>query len=292
MLTSDQISECVLWACQQEVSAPKPGNVSPLSDAHGMTVNDFLVSAVAIAPILANSSLSVGEMILQSIKATRERVNSNTNLGIVLLFAPLCLAVSQSSSMKEVKFQLQTLLAQLTVEDAVNCYKAIRLAEAGGMGTQANHDLNQTPTITLFDAMAYAQNYDNIAKQYVSNFDTIFQIGLTHLKSRINCGETVEWASAFAYLNFLSTSPDTLVSRKYGMNCAQTVSKQANFFLEKVNKNSSLRDLKAEIVAWDEELKMKAINPGTTADMTAAALLVYAFEQMLSKTEFHCHEIS
>lgn len=286
MLSSEQIANCVYWACEQEVSAPKPGNVNKLSAAHGMELNDFIQSAQAIAPIMAQSQLSVGEMILQAITATRRVVSCNTNLGIVLLFAPLCLAISRCQSIEELPEQLNAILGSLTVEDAVKCYQAIRVAEAGGMGKVEQHDLAETPTITLRQAMEYAQNYDDIAKQYTNNFQTIFAIGLTHLKSKINCGETVEWAIAFAYLNLLSTSPDTLVSRKYGSDCAVTVSEHASSLLKKASYNNVLLPLKAELIAWDEELKMKAINPGTTADMTAATILIYAFETMLSKTDF------
>jgi len=58
--------------------------------------------------------------------------------------------------------------------------------------------------------------------------------------------------------------------------------KEAQRLAQKMNGNKKLSHFKADIVLWDKELKRKAINPGTTADMTAAILLVYAFEQALS----------
>jgi len=52
--------------------------------------------------------------------------------------------------------------------------------------------------------------------------------------------------------------------------------------LRKLNGNNKLSQIESDIILLDKELKQKAINPGTTADMTAATLLVYAFEQALS----------
>jgi triphosphoribosyl-dephospho-CoA synthase len=130
--------------------------------------------------------------------------------------------------------------------------------------------------------MEYAQDKDAIAAQYLNNYHEILDLGLTNLTLSINCGESVEWASAFAYLNLLSAMPDSLIIRKQGMDCANVVMKEAQRLAQKMNGNKKLSHFKADIILWDKELKQKAINPGTTADMTAAILLVYAFEQALS----------
>jgi triphosphoribosyl-dephospho-CoA synthase len=76
--------------------------------------------------------------------------------------------------------------------------------------------------------------------------------------------------------------PDSLVIRKQGLPCAKSLMNKAKEILRKTNKNNKLSKLECDIILWDKELKQKAINPGTTADMTAATLLVYAFEQELS----------
>jgi triphosphoribosyl-dephospho-CoA synthase len=168
------------------------------------------------------------------------------------------------------------------VNDAIDCFQAICLAQAGGLGVSQQHDITIPPTITLLEAMDYAKDYDNIAKQYTNNFQSIFQLGFPYLTEAINCGETIEWASAFAYLRLLSLIPDTLICRKFGLECAQSVMEEACKILNKVNKNNKLSHFESGIKAWDKELKQKAINPGTTADMTAATLLIYAFKQKLS----------
>ncbi len=282
MLSNHSITQAVIWACEHEVSAPKPGNVNCFSDGHQMSVQHFIKSAHAIAPVLTQAHLSIGELILESVIATQRVVNCNTNLGIILLFAPLCKAISLCQHIKQLPAALKTVLDNLTVDDAVKTYEAIRMAKAGGLGKSQRHDIHDTPTVTLRQAMEYAQDKDTIAAQYLNNYHEIFALGLTNLTFSINSGESVEWATAFAYLKLLSAVPDSLIIRKQGLECANSVVKEAKQIVQKINKNNSLSRLKSEITLWDKELKEKAINPGTTADMTAATLLIYAFEQALS----------
>ncbi|MDH5358364.1 MAG: triphosphoribosyl-dephospho-CoA synthase [Gammaproteobacteria bacterium] len=282
MLSTETIQECIVWACEQEVTAPKPGNVNCYGDGHNMKIQDFISSAHAIAPALSKPGLAIGDMILQAIKATRTVVNCNTNLGIVLLFAPLCKAIQNCSQFEQLPSALNSVLQNLTVEDAAACYQAIRLAEPGGMGTSEQQDINDVPTVTLRQAMALAEQEDTIAAQYLNNYHEILHIGLSNLTSAINCGESVEWASALAYLKILSSVPDTLICRKYGLECAREVMENAKQITCKASETNTLQAVEPFLIAWDNELKKKEINPGTTADMTAATLLVYAFEQALS----------
>ena len=281
MLNTNSINKAIIWACQKEVSSPKPGNVNCYSDAHQMSVQDFLKSAQAIAPILSQKNLSIGSMILKSVIATQKVVNCNTNLGIILLFAPLCKAIHHCHTREQLPESLSLLLNDLTIDDAKKTYEGIRLARAGGLGNSDLHDINNEPTVTLRQAMAYAKDKDSIAAQYLNNYRDIFDLGLTNLTLSINCGESIEWASAFAYLNLLSVIPDSLIIRKQGLSCANLLMNESKEMLVKMNKNNKLSRFESDIILWDKELKQKAINPGTTADMTAATLLVYAFEQAL-----------
>lgn len=282
MLSSKAIEACIIWACENEVAAPKPGNVNCYSDGHNMQVQDFIDSAHAIAPILAQKSLSVGELILQSIQATRKTVDCNTNLGIVLLFAPLCRAIHQCSDIQQLPNELTKVLLNLTINDAKASYQGIRLAEAGGLGSCEQQDINSSPTVTLLQAMKLAEEYDSIAKQYTNNYKEILEIGLPMLTFSLKSGESVEWATAFAYLKIIESVPDTLISRKQSRKHALEVTEVAKKLILKISKNKMLSFFKTEIITWDNELKKKAINPGTTADLTAATLLIYAFQQAFS----------
>jgi triphosphoribosyl-dephospho-CoA synthase len=282
MLNSHTIRDCIIWACEREVSAPKPGNVNCYSGANNMETSDFLKSAHAIAPALSEPNIPVGKLILNAITATRTVVNCNTNLGIVLLFAPLCVAIHKCNDINMLSSELDSVLNELTIDDAINTYQAIRLAEAGGMGKSAQQDINDTPTVTLRQAMKMAKDHDTIAAQYLNNYREIFDIGLKNLTISINCGETVEWASAFAYLYLLRDIPDSLIARKKGIELSQQIGVEANNILRKTLNNNTLSNFEADVIRWDKELKKKGLNPGTSADMTAATLLVYAFQSALS----------
>ncbi len=282
MLSESEIADSVFWACEKEVRAPKPGNVNCFSDGHNMAVDDFIRSARAIAPVMAQPGLTVGARILAAITATRQVVDCNTNLGIVLLFAPLCCAVEQSETFDDLTDKLRTTLQNLTVEDARLTYQAIRVAEAGGLGRHQEQDISGDPSVTLLQAMKMAAERDQIALQYVSNFSTLCEIGLPGLTSALNSGESVEWAAAFAYLKLLSELPDSLICRKQSREQAIAVTKKAKQLVFEMNKNSTLNAYSNQLTAWDKELKQNAINPGTTADLVAATLLLHAFQRRLS----------
>lgn len=283
MLSRQEIQHAIIWACEQEVKSPKPGNVNCFSAGHNMEIEDFIKSAHAIAIPLSDPTLSVGERIHAAIKATREVVSCNTNLGIVLLFAPLCKAIESSHDVASLLKSLELVLADLSVDDAIECYRAIQMAEAGGIGTSDQQDINSRPTVTLKNAMEIAQKRDTIALQYCNNFHEIYALGLENLTSEINSGKTVEWAIALAYLTILTNLPDTLIIRKNGLGQAQAVSKKAGLLLNKMKKLNRLESFIEDAIAWDRELKSQAINPGTSADMIAATLLLHRFQNLLAQ---------
>ena len=86
------LERCYLQACELDVAALKPGNVRLGSPAHRMTADDFLRSARASAPVLCAAGARVGMRVWRAIEETHRVVHCNTNLGIVLLAAPLCRA--------------------------------------------------------------------------------------------------------------------------------------------------------------------------------------------------------
>ena len=155
-----------------EATAPKAGNVHPGVAFADMSYEDFVTSAEIVASILANAEQTgVGKTVLQAVTATMSGVGCNTNLGIVLLFAPLC-AVPKSASLGE---GIARVLSQLTLSDAHEVYKAISYAHPGGMGTVAEGDIATKPTGTLLEMMQIAAVYDQIAAQYATGFADIFE---------------------------------------------------------------------------------------------------------------------
>ena len=84
------VAECVYLACVLEATARKPGSVHRYQNFDDLTYLDFLLSAGAAAPILGTTAeRGVGVTVRDAVRQTRRFVNTNTNLGIVLLLAPL-----------------------------------------------------------------------------------------------------------------------------------------------------------------------------------------------------------
>src|SRR5262245_25672487 len=169
------LEEMLRAACVLEATARKAGNVHPHASFTDLTYDDFVVSADAIAPILARTpELGVGPAILGSVMATHKRVGRNTNLGIVLLLAPLA-AVPAGAPLAD---GIRNILDGLTLGDADCAYRAIRLAAPAGMGEVEDQDVSRQPTGTLLEAMRLAADRDLIAREYAHNFSLVLEFGL------------------------------------------------------------------------------------------------------------------
>jgi triphosphoribosyl-dephospho-CoA synthase len=278
--TGKQIAQLAQMACIWESCAPKPGNVNRNHDFADASLVDFLLSAVAMDSALENAGhVGVGRTILDAAIDTRKCVKSNTNLGMILLFAPLvkaCLAVSGSDNIRQ---SLGVVLNSLTIEDARLAYEAIRLAKPGGLGQVSQSDVGEDPFITLLQAMALAKDRDAIAREYVTGFAITFEIGLPALKEAQSHSEDFSSAIVQAFLTILSRVPDTLIERKGGSAAARHVSQMAAGVLAQGGIfNPKGQEALAEM---DRALRdpMHSLNPGTTADLTAAAIFLALFEK-------------
>lgn len=171
MPTRTEIAAAAQLACLLEASAPKPGNVSPGVSFHDTRYEDFLASAAAIAPAFLDvAQQSLGDTIRRAIDDTRAWTGTNTNLGIVLLLAPLAHAAFESSpaSLRE---RVRRVIARTTIADAAAVYGAIRLARPGGLGDSPTADVAASPTVTLAEAMELAADRDGVAREYVTAFE-------------------------------------------------------------------------------------------------------------------------
>ncbi|MBX7103903.1 MAG: triphosphoribosyl-dephospho-CoA synthase [Gemmataceae bacterium] len=191
-------------ACILEAVARKPGNVHRLQDFPDLTLVDLLLSAAAIAPEIDRAETrSVGQTVLACIEATRRVVSTNTNLGIVLLFAPMAAGPDIESAM-----------ANLTVADCRDVYSAIRLANPGGLGRVPRQDVADEPEVTLLEAMRLASDRDLIARQYATGFEDVIA-GAERL--RASRGQAPEAAVVELQQFFLRRHPDSLIARKRGL---------------------------------------------------------------------------
>ena len=278
-LSPPELAVCAQAACLLEVAAAKPGNVSRHTDFGDTSFEDFLLSAAAVGPALgAAGEAGVGETVLRAVQDTRRWVAVNTNLGILLLLAPLARAAALNAA--PLRSRVSRVLSTLTVADAQAVYSAIRLADPRGLGHVEAQDVREEPTVTLREAMALAAERDTIAREYVTDYEVTFGLAVPALRRARDRG--LGWAAATleSYLCVLAEVPDTLIARKRGDEAARSVSERAREVLAAGEPGSLERARATE--AFDSELRGDAnrLNPGTTADLVAAALFVALGEDL------------
>jgi triphosphoribosyl-dephospho-CoA synthase len=262
------IAAAFLAACRAELDAPKPGNVHMHAPGHGMTVADFVSSAEAAAPFISDPARGVGGRVLGAVEATCAACGQNTNLGILLLAAPLAAAAQAGG---ELRLSLKRVLAGLTVEDASLAYRAIRLASPGGLGRSDRHDVAAEPAVTLLEAMRAAAARDRIARQYATGFADVLDLGVPRLLAGRKAGWSDAWAMTGTYLAFLAGCPDTHIARKHGGEAAESVRQQAVELERRLLAGHDPEASLPVLLAFDRELKGAGLNPGTSADLSVAS---------------------
>ena len=277
-LKPDAIARSFLDACLAELDALKPGNVHRFGDGHRMSVDDFAASAEAAAPLIGGEGPGVGERIRLAAAATRTAVGQNTNLGIILLAAPLAAAALDRRS-GDLATRLRLALRELTVDDAREAYRAIRETKPGGLGEVSRHDVASEPEVSLLEAMRAAEGRDRIAWNYAHDFADIFGLGrkwLTQGRERWGDGA---WAVTRVYLGFIAHLPDTLIERKFGTRTAALVREEAAPIESSFKESQAPETMIAPLMAFDRALKERGLNPGTSADLTVATLFAAMLEQ-------------
>ncbi|MGE0486849.1 MAG: triphosphoribosyl-dephospho-CoA synthase [Gammaproteobacteria bacterium] len=259
----------LLKACRLDVIACKPGNVSLGAPAHGMDAQDFLTSARVAVPALCEPGSAVGARIARAIAATWATVGCNTNLGIVLLLAPLAAAAQRGGSLRAA---LHAVLQGLDRDDAAQAYAAIRQANPGGLGRAPEADVEETPSIDLRTAMGLAAARDSIARQYVTDYADVFEVGVETLRRHRARWRSLAWATTACHLEFMARWPDTHIARKHGERTAQGVQQRAVEVATALKACENPRSLAGTLQAFDSELKTRGVNPGTSADLTVASV--------------------
>ncbi|HZL89282.1 MAG TPA: triphosphoribosyl-dephospho-CoA synthase [Pirellulaceae bacterium] len=268
------IGQCATLACVLEATAPKVGNVHRSADFDDLTFTDFLVSAVAIGPVMERAaSAGVGRTVLDAVRVTSELVPSNVNLGIALLLAPLAAVPRETPLMEGVA----NLMDSLTAEDSKLVYEAIALAKAGGLGTVDEMDIQGPPPENLLLAMAAARDRDLIARQYVEDFALVLDELAPAIANRLKLRWSLTDAIVWTHVGLIARHGDSLIERK----CGPEVGKQASAMAAGVlaaglpgepGDENYYRAL-ADFDFWLRSDGHRR-NPGTTADLIAAALFV------------------
>ena len=260
-------------ACIWEATAPKPGNVYRGADFDDVTYADFVTAAVAIGPIVERAAeRGFGDSLVDAVGATNLAVGTNTNLGTLLLLIPL--AAVDAIGPEEHLAQASQYVRDATVDDTQQLYQAISSANAGGLGSVTEADVaDAPPAMTVHEVMQLAAGRDTIANELTTGFDEVSRVA-KRIESEVGCGQSLADAIVIAALDLHARVPDSLIARKLGVEVAEQASRQAAAVL---NKRQVLRDA-YEAALGDFDFWLRADghrrNPGTTADVVAAALFV------------------
>jgi triphosphoribosyl-dephospho-CoA synthase len=247
-----------------------------------MCAADFFASAQASVVALAAPELSLGERIYEAVAATRERVGCNTNLGIVLLCAPLLQAAHATGPSRGLHDRLKEVLRAASAQDTAWVYRAIRLAAPGGLGQSEVHDVSQTPSVSVVTAMQAAARRDRIALQYSNDYADVFDFAVPRLLEYRMRWKSDIWAALAVFIGLLRHFPDSHIERKYGKARARQVSARAVQLDVELSKCSTAQEITQRLTEVDVEFKSAGINPGTTADFTVASLTAFYLEKLLS----------
>jgi len=269
-LSQADIGALFLAACRAELAALKPGNVHVHAGGHGMEAAQFEAAAVAAAPLIAASGVKVGERIRRAVEASLAAAGCNTNLGILLLCAPLA-AAAERASPHGLRGRLRDVLNDFDEQDAAAVFAAIRMANPGGLGSVPEQDVAAPPSMELLEAMGLAADRDRIARTYVTDYAEIFDFGLPVLANARAQTSDPELAVTTLHMAFLAYFPDSHIARKHGPAVAEDVRAAARDtapLWQPVARCNTLPGL----LDFDADLKHRNLNPGTTADIVVATL--------------------
>ena len=299
---AQHISKCLELAILLEVSAEKPGNVNLTSGFEGTICQHFLASAVAAGPSfqeaayrgisVAEKKLGIGEVGLgQLIKTCASDVNAwqrggNTILGTIMLFAPIAVAAGMTQAKPDYSLDFSLLRKNIdlavkssTAWDSVHLYEAVAIANPSGLNDAPDLDVTDPHSkerlikenVTLYEVFKIASAYDDICAEWVNNYPVTFDLAYPFLMEQLK-SKPLNTAVVHTFLKILSERPDTFIARKAGKEKAKEVSSEAKSVLELGGLETEKG--KKSLTEFDKKLRLSQnkCNPGTTADLTAAAL--------------------
>jgi triphosphoribosyl-dephospho-CoA synthase len=297
---AEHISQCLELAILLEVSANKPGNVSFAVGFAGTRVEHFLASASAARSFFREAAsrgvaVSEGKLRLDRVgmgQLIRDCVadisawqrGGNTLLGTVMLFVPIAVAAGMTPAKASYDFEqlrrnIKLAVEATTAEDSVNVYEAIGIAKPSGLNVAPDLDVNAADSaerilrenVTLLQVFQIAAGYDDICSEWVRNYPITFDLAYPYLKERLERNE-LNTAVVHTFLKILSEHPDTFIARKAGLEKAREVSSGARQVLDLGGLETA--EGRRGLAEFDSKLRMSGnrLNPGTTADLTAAAL--------------------
>jgi|TARA_B100001971_G_scaffold214180_1_gene250305 triphosphoribosyl-dephospho-CoA synthase len=305
----DYVSRCASLATLMEVSAyPKPGNVHRTRDFPETRFEHFLAGGVALGPEMRELALrgqnaisgtldwehiNLGRSVLNAVdESLKWQGGGNVNLGVLLLFSPIAAAAgatlyeSLSIDAMDLRKNLEKVVKAASPVDTVAIYKAIQLAmRSENLGDVVELDVTDRHSLiriddeglSPLDIFEKCAKRDSICSEWITVFQITFGVGLPKLKTALNRASLND-AIIDTFMHILSKYPDSLIIRKSGITKAVDVSKQAT----KILKAGEVNIVKGKKLLWDFDNELHesegGLNPGTTADLTAASLFVLLLE--------------
>ena len=285
-MESSHIARCAQLAMLLEVSAtPKPGNIDRDHDYTDTRFEHFLASAVGVYPVMekaARGREGVASLIHEAvIESARWQKGGNTHFGAFILLIPLVMASGRCTDKTCLRSQVNNVVRETTVMDAVEFYRAfweakvrVKPVDDLDLSGKASIEDIEKQGLTLFNLMEISSNYDMIAEEWTNGFKKTFECAASiQDKTRILC---INDAVVLTFMEILSRNRDTFIETKFNRAKAERVSELARSILEKGN----IDEIRDEIHSFDEELLKEGVNPGSTADVIIAGLFVSLFEGM------------
>ena len=270
----DNLQNAYLFACRKDIELIKPGNVNIKSPHSDTNAEDYLESSLLSSKELFKPDYSLGERILNSIKITRSKIKTNTNLGIILLCAPIIHACIYFNNLT-MREGIKKTLSSSTVKDTQDLCMAINISAPGGLGTREIYDTASKPTVNILEIMNHSASYDRISYQYSNDYSDIFDFIIPRLVFLNKKHNSLDISLSLMFMEILAKIPDSHISRKFDDKIAKKTSNNASDLLKILDREYSPDYLADRLNNLDYEYKKKGINPGTTADLLVASLMIY-----------------
>ena len=270
----DNLQNAYLFACRKDIELIKPGNVNIKSPHSDTNAEDYLESSLLSSKELFKPDYSLGERILNSIKITRSKIKTNTNLGIILLCAPIIHACIYFNNLT-MREGIKKTLSSSTVKDTQDLCMAINISAPGGLGTREIYDTASKPTVSILEIMNHSASYDRISYQYSHDYSDIFDFIIPRLVFLNKKHNSLDISLSLMFMEILAKIPDSHISRKFDDKIAKKTSNNASDLLKILDREYSPDYLADRLNNLDYEYKKKGINQGTTADLLVASLMIY-----------------
>lgn len=290
-----------------EASAyPKPGNTHRLSNIESTPYEAFLATGCLSTRWFTKgykrgfkklSRVVFGDVIYGLVRDVMEATATNTCLGSATLLAPLSVSIGLSIKRKCVDINCFTnnvseVLEKTTIYDTIYFYKAVRVANPSHLKEtdKTNGVVNVwsrsyvkdivDSRIKLVEVFKYSASREVVHDEVLGKYKRSKE-ALVYLQNRLEHHGDWNRGVVETYLYLLSNYIDTLIARKHGVDQAYYVKERAGEVLEQVIYRPT--DWLNVVFKFDDELKVKKLNPGSIADLTVSTVALHLLKKYIEK---------